>query len=65
MGKKRTLSDNDKMRIISLVEDNELSQAEVARIYDIHRSRVHHILNDTYGCRSRLRLPDGGCCEEE
>lgn len=62
--KKKLLTTEDKMRIISLVEDTDLSQAEVARMYGVHRSRIHHIINDTYGCRSRLPLPEATVSED-
>lgn len=64
MARKRKLSTAEKINIISLVEDNGLTQAQVARMYSVHRSRIHHIINDTYGCRSRLPDPRGEVVDE-
>ena len=51
----KKLSAKDRLAIIDLYNTGSYSMAELGKMFNVHKSRISHIVNDTYneieGCR--------------
>lgn len=55
----KKLSPKDRLAIIDLYETGHYSMAELGKMFNVHKSRISHIINDTYneieGCKDEKR----------
>ena len=51
MGK---LSDDDKIMILQLWDTCTWTQQKLADKFEVHKTRINHLVNNTYGERDRL-----------
>ena len=63
--RKRKLSPKDRIAICDMYATGRYTYAELAKIFNVHKTRISHIIKDTYGEMDSVRLAEGGSHEEE